>query len=186
VEKQKIEKILESARYIASARNIQGQSYIVIQNEMERFRALLYSVANRRQSGGMKDMPSNESLKMLEEQIKKIPAKDESLTYQAPVAIAILKDSYTNIRGIEDYVTATGFEVGLASANMELISNSMGLGVCYVGIAQMVADRSNVVREFLGIREDQKLVMLLVLGYPSEQLKYLRTAPRLKMSTLWK
>ncbi|WP_315675892.1 nitroreductase family protein [Clostridium sp. 19966] len=115
-----------------------------------------------------------------------MPAKDESLTFQAPVAIAILKDSYTELRGYEDYVTTAGFEAGLAVANMELLSNSMGMGICCVGVAQMIADKSNDVREFLGIKNDQKLMMLLVLGYPDEQLKYVRTAPRLDEKILWK
>lgn len=181
IEKEKLAKILESAHNIETARNNQGQSYVVIQNDMKCFRALLYAAANSRHP-----IPNEADLKKLEEQIRNIPAKDESLTYQAPVAIAILKDSFTQLRVNEDYMTAAGFEAGLATANMELSANSMGMGVCCAGMAQMIADKSSDIREFLGIRNDQKLMMLLVLGYPDEQLKYLRTTPRLDQKIRWK
>jgi nitroreductase len=71
----------------------------------------------------------------------------------------------------------------LASANMELMAEALGLGVVYVGYFTNIAAHSEEIKRMLGLNESQKIVTCLALGYPA--VKYQRTVPRKKPVIRW-
>jgi nitroreductase len=76
---------------------------------------------------------------------------------EAPVAILILED--------ERAVSAGGVNIGICGQNMNLAAHSLGLGVCWVGMATAV-NFIPPLTEKLGIKPPWKLMTALVMGYP--------------------
>ena len=72
----------------------------------------------------------------------------------------------------------------LASSYMEIMAESMGLGVLYSGFFRACADISGELQALLNLPEGHKVVTCMVIGYPS--VKYRRIVPRkeLKIKTL--
>ena len=68
----------------------------------------------------------------------------------------------------------------LAASNMELMAQAQGLGVLYSGFFTLAANHSPAVRRELGLRRNDKVVTVLVVGYPA--VAYQRTAQREKVS----
>lgn len=62
------------------------------------------------------------------------------------------------------------------AAYAELMAASLGLGCLYSGYFAACVAASEGIRNVLGIREGERLVRCLVLGYPD--IRFLRTAPR--------
>ena len=59
---------------------------------------------------------------------------------------------------------------------MELMAESMGLGVLYSGFFRACADVSEELRKLLDLPEGHKVVTCMVIGYPA--VKYQRIVPR--------
>jgi hypothetical protein len=51
--------------------------------------------------------------------------------------------------------------VGLAAANMEHVANTLGLGLFYAGSATGISINDFRIKEFLGIRKNQRLMHLI-------------------------
>jgi len=67
-------------------------------------------------------------------------------------------------------------DAALAASSMELMAQSLGLGVFYSGFFSMITRVSGKLRKQLGIRRGEKAVTTLVLGYPA--VRYQRTVQR--------
>ncbi|NTV91531.1 MAG: nitroreductase, partial [Clostridiales bacterium] len=72
----------------------------------------------------------------------------------------------------------------LASSNMELMAEALGLGVLYVGYFTAGANQSREIIKLLDLKNEDKVVTCLALGYPS--VKYLRTVPRKTPVIRWR
>jgi hypothetical protein len=64
----------------------------------------------------------------------------------------------------------------LAASSMELMAQSLELGVFYSGFFTMITRLSPKMRKRLGIHAGERAVTTLVLGYPA--VRYRRTAQR--------
>ena len=71
----------------------------------------------------------------------------------------------------------------IASANMELAANGMGLGMLYVGFFVRLINRDPSLREYLGLSEGDHVATALGFGYPD--VKYYRTVPRRPAKVHW-
>lgn len=72
----------------------------------------------------------------------------------------------------------------LASANMETMAESMGLGVLYVGLFVRTSKISRNIQKKLGMKGKEKLVTAMAVGYSA--VKYARTVPRRPAQVEWK
>ena len=68
-------------------------------------------------------------------------------------------------------------DTGLASAYVELMANSLGLGVLYSGFFRVIYKLNPSIRKLIPIRRGYKLSHCMVIGYP--KVKYQRIPPRL-------
>jgi len=75
-------------------------------------------------------------------------------------------------------------DAGLASAYMEIMAESLGLGVLYSGFFVMCSRLSRKLRRLIRLPRRHKVVTCMVIGYPA--VKYQRIVPRkpLKSKTL--
>lgn len=180
VEVEKIKKIIDVGRFTPTANNNQPLSFIVVQNRMEELTKitmdLLYDYVNEYETY-MNDPVLNQNIKYINrwkimyDEYKK--GKD-LLFYNAPIMIIILHD-----RRKSPYTLIDG---GLAATNMELMANSLKLGVCHSGFFTFAAENQNI-RDFLYLPSNKYVVTSLLIGYPD--IKYLRTVPRKKPEIQW-
>lgn len=177
VETEKIEKIIEAGRFTQTARNNQDVSYIVIRKDIDKLRLLvmerLYHIGqNILENLTPETMPHKRYAKMwvdVYEAYQKDSNIEDKIYFHAPALILVV--SPTPING------------GLASTNMELMTNALGLGTFYSGFTVRAAQGNDKIREFLGLKEEEQIITCMAIGYP--KVKYLRTVPRNSAKVTW-
>lgn len=177
VETEKIEKIIEAGRFTQTARNNQDVSYLVIRKEIDKLRLLVMESLYHMGRHILENLtPENMSHKRyakmwvdVYEAYQKDSNIEDIIYYQAPALILVL--SPTPING------------GLASTNMELMTNALGLGTFYSGFTVRAAQNNQKIREFLGLKEEEQIITCMAIGYP--KVNYLRTVPRNDAKVTW-
>lgn len=147
-----IRQIIEAGRYTPTGTNKQGVSYAVLQKNIADYEA-----------------PSVQLFRRLKRVIDVVYAGlraieiDDHFLFKHANAVIVIK-------------SADAVDGALAASSMEMMAQSLGLGVFYSGFFSMITRFSGKLRRRLGIRPGEKAVTTLVLGYPAVQ--YLRTAQR--------
>ena len=85
-------------------------------------------------------------------------SRQRDLILSAPVCIAVLLDRE---RGYDRDKDMQG--IGACAENMCLAAHALGLGACWIGGISAVREEAG---EVLGLREDEELVLLLLIGHP--------------------
>lgn len=176
VEKEKIEKIIEAGRFTQTAKNDQDVSYIVVDKNLKKLKELTYKSLKEKGEYLLNNLtPETEHLKRyalmwskMYENYKLDPVNNDKLFFNAPVLII---------------VTSTNpLDGGLASSNMELMTDSLGLGTFFSGFFQTAAKDNKEILDFLKIK-DTNIASCMVIGYPN--VKYQRTTPRKEANIYW-
>ena len=102
--------------------------------------------------------------------LKQILMKNDKLFFNAPAVIVVTANSEVN--------------GALASSNMELMTNALGLGTFFSGFFVIAAQDNKKIMDLLGVKEGKKIVTCMVIGYPD--VKYFRTVPRKEADISWK
>ncbi|AGK99008.1 nitroreductase family protein [Clostridium pasteurianum] len=177
VEEEKIAKIIEAGRFTETGSNMQDPSYIVVREGLEQLKDLTfeslksmgeYVLNNHTPETRLYRRYAKMWLKMYEE-YKENP-KNDKIFFNAPVVIVITASSQVN--------------GALASSNMELMVNALGLGTFFSGFFVRAAQESKEIKDFLGVKRRKEIVTCMILGYPD--VKYLRTVPRKEADVSWK
>ena len=94
--------------------------------------------------------------------------------YRAPVLVIIHADLSITDFPLENSTVAT--------YQMMLMAQSLGLGTCWVSSFYLNANKSLAIREILAIPPDNKILMAFVLGYPAIPFRRLvdRNEPKVK------
>ena len=175
IEAKLIEQIIEAGRYTPTASNRQEHTFIVVEKEMQPFRALVMkNLANE----GRAMLASDETpLRMkgyaqrwidAEKAFIKDPSLTDMLFFDAPVVILIAGDHPV--------------DTGLAASNMELVACAQELGVLYSGFITRGAVGEEV-KALVGIPAEKEVLMSMLFGYPD--VWYQRTAPRKPADIVW-
>ena len=162
VEAEKLQKILEAGRYSPTGGNFQNVSFTILGSRQSEAEAIC---VNLFRDGQQLDAGPAAFLKQID-----VPVTDDFFFKGAPLVIVV--------SGGDDVNPA------LASSYMEIMAESMGLGVLYSGFFRACADISGELQALLNLPEGHKVVTCMVIGYPS--VKYRRIVPRkeLKVKTL--
>ena len=147
-----IRQIIEAGRYTPTGTNKQGVSYAVLQQgipEVEAQAIRLFRKLKR-------------VVDIVYSGLREIEIDDHFLFKNAKAVIVIK--------------SADAVDAALAASSMELMAQSLGLGVFYSGFFTMVTRFSAKLRKRLGLRRGEKAVTTLVLGFPA--VRYLRTVQR--------
>lgn len=160
VEEEKIQKILEAGRYSPTGGNSQNVSYTILGSRQAEAEALCVDLFRKGTS-----LPRR--LKSVSERFN---IQDNFFFKGAPLVIVVSSRSTV--------------DAGLASSYMELMAESLGLGVLYSGFFVMCTRLSRKLRRLLSLPKGHKAVTCMVIGYPA--VKYQRIVPRkpLKSKTL--
>lgn len=144
--------IVEAGRLTPTGGNTQDVSFLVLENDLDRFEQPAVRLFRRM-------LPL---MKLVNPVARRTVIDDHFFFKQAPAAIIIVAPDPVN--------------GALAAANMELMAEALGLGVLYSGFFSMAVNRSRQLRNMLGLNRGEKAVLTLVLGYSS--VRYPRTAPK--------
>ena len=94
--------------------------------------------------------------------VRNLQITDDFLFKGAPLVIVVSSKSEVN--------------AGLASSYMELMAESLGLGVLYSGFFVICAKLNAKIKGLLALPKGDRVVSCMVIGYPN--VKYQRIVPR--------
>ena len=152
VPQELIRQIIEAGRYTPTGTNKQGVSYAVLQTNIADYEAV--GVRLFRKLKRVVDVVYS-GLRGIE--------IDDHFLFKNAKAVIVIKG-------------ADAVDASLAASSMELMAQSMGLGVFYSGFFSMITRFSGKLKKRLGVRRGEKVITTLVLGYPA--VRYPRTAQR--------
>ncbi|MGM0603851.1 MAG: nitroreductase family protein, partial [Bacillota bacterium] len=178
VEKEKLKKIIDAARFTPTAGNRQDTSFTVLIDNLDKYRNLTYQSLNRKAEKVLSNSNGESKihrkyalmLKRMCRDYKKNPESSDNLFFNAPAVIAVSAESPVN--------------AALASGNMELMANALNLGVVFSGFSVTAAEDNQEIKDFLNLKENKELVTVMIIGYPD--VEYQRTVPRKKADVEWK
>jgi len=175
VEPAQLHRILEAARFTATAGNRQELSFVVVEREMEAFRAL---IIKQLEEISPELLAAEDTIPVLRnyatrwlaiaEKYRNNPQEKDAIFFGAPTVILI--------------TGATNIDAGMAVSNMELMAHANGLGALLSGFITRGAASAEV-KELLGIPSDEKVLMAMLVGHPD--VKYRRSVPRKPTKVTW-
>ena len=177
VEDEKIKKIIDAGRFTQTSTNSQDVSYIVVKDKKEELRELVLEGLNDLGNSILSNLNDENKkfegyakswIKMYQKH-KENPNQKDRIFFDAPVVILVV--SKTPVNG------------ALASTNMELMTNTLGLGTFYSGFLVRASQANNNINAFLGLDNSNSIITALVVGYPD--VKYQRTVPRKDAQIAW-
>lgn len=157
VEPEKVGMILEAGRYCPTATNSQDVCYTILGSRQKEIEAACVDLARKgiRVAGKVVDLAKNMEI------------DDQFFFKGAPLVIVVSGKSRGN--------------ANLASSYMELMAESLGLGVLYSGFFVAASGLSVKVKKLLDLPAGQKVVTCMVIGYPA--VKYRRIPGRKPLNT---
>ena len=164
-----MEQILQAGRHTATAKNRQACRFIVIQEELDQFKDLLWDQVPEMVEKMKTEMPHYAALFKFMHRRRSRHPEDDGLFFNTPACIMIAADN--------------ALDGGLAAANIENMAVAKGLGVLYSGYLTRIIKACPELEEWLGI-PDTPLVCCMLIGYPA--VSYKRTAPRKKADIVWR
>lgn len=158
VEQEKIQKILEAGRYSPTGGNSQNVSYIILGSKQKEAEALCVDLFRKGTSLPRRFASLSERFKIT----------DDFFFKGAPLVILVTSKSDVN--------------AGLASSYMEIMAESLGLGVLYSGFFVACTRLSRKLRRLIRIPKGHKVITCMVIGYPV--VKYHRIVPRKPLQSI--
>lgn len=169
LEAEKILALIEAGQHSPTAGNRQNNQYMVIKDKLKQIKEIaiktLYDMALDKDL----DLKGSESyrqawIRLYEDYTSN---KKDGLFFDAPVVLALVgnkSDGFARVNG------------SLASARMELLAYSLGLGACYIGFFQIAMAYNPELKKLLDLKEEEDFILCYALGYPD--VSYKRTVPR--------
>lgn len=152
IEEEKINKILEAGRYSPTGGNSQNVSYTILGSKQAEAEEICVNLFRKGKKIGSPFVSF----------LKRIEIDDNFFFKGAPLVIVV--SSKSNVDG------------GLASSYMELMAESLGLGVLYSGFFVMCTKLSRKLKKLIEIEKGHNVVSCMIIGYPN--VKYQRIVPR--------
>ncbi len=152
VTSEDIKKIIKAGQYSPTARNRQTVSYVVLKHNRKEYErvALAMFLKVKRVVG------------VFTSKLDFLDLHEDFLFKKAPVVIVI--KATNDVDGT------------IAASSMEIMAQSLGLGVFYSGMFATAAKMSPKLKKMLRVGKKEKVVTALVIGHPA--VKYKRTAPK--------
>jgi len=152
VEQEKIGKILEAGRYSPTGGNAQNVAFTILGSRQKEAEAICVNLFRTGRKLGSEFVPF----------LKRVEITDNFFFKGAPLVIVVSSKSNVN--------------AGLASAYMEIMAESLGLGVLYSGFFVVCAKISGKLRKLIQLPKGHKIVSCIIIGHPA--VKYQRIVPR--------
>ncbi len=192
VEKAKLKMLIEAGRYAPTGSNRQACEYLVASGRKALDRVCTLAIRNLQEQGKelqkvideysrkKKPLPaelaSRQTLPRVWERIaEKWKEGADQLLHQAPALIIIHMN--------QGLATTPEIDAGIASTQMVLLAETLGLGTCYIAFLIRAIENSNELKKFLAIPEDSKALVAFTVGYPD--VEFLRLVARNPAKVNW-
>lgn len=152
IEQEKIDMILEAGRYCPTGGNSQHVAYTILDSKKEAIEKECVKIFRTGVKVGSK----------LAKFLEKMNIDDNFFFKKAPLVIVVSG---------KDEVNAS-----LASSYMELMAESLGLGVLYSGFFVSCTKINPKIKKMLNLKKGYKPVTCMIFGYPN--VEYKRIVPR--------
>lgn len=152
IEKEKIRMILEAGRYCQTAKNVQGINFTILDSKKELIESICVKMFRRAISVG----------KIFSKSLKNYNIDDNFFFKKAPTVIIVSGRENMN--------------KGLATSYMELMAESLGLGVLVSGFTETCIRLNPRLKRMINLPKGHKIYSVMVIGYPD--VKYQRIVPR--------
>ena len=161
-----INKMIDAARYVATANNSQKLHFIVIKDKMDEFKQMCYA--------SFKQM--NERMAAQGQAVMQLSKKyhKDRIFWGASCLVLV---------ATEHSQESSVWESGMASQAMEFVGNTEGLLMLYSGCICNLIRADEKIKDWLGIN-GLYLRTALLMGYPA--IEYYRDVPRKKAQIIWK
>lgn len=152
VEQEKLDQIIEVARYAPSGGNNQSSHFIVVKNGQ-----FLEELAQMAQTEFSKMEVEENMYKSLKSSIMQSKKGNYIFHYNAPVLIVVCnKKGYGNAMA----------DSACAMENMLVMANALDLGSCYINQLTWLSEHE-VIRNKLDLCEDEMICGAVAIGYPN-------------------
>lgn len=170
IEKEKLEMMMQAARYTATAVNRQSGRFVLVQDELDTFKDMIWNqIAKTVESG---KLPETLAPTLLDSYKGFLALKAQGTDFLFRNAPAVL------------FVAAqTPVDAALAAQNIELMAVAQDLGALYNGFLNYTINLAPELKQWLGLEEKECYVCML-LGYPA--VTYTSTAPRKPADVVWR
>ena len=165
VEKEKIQRLIEVARYAPTAGNGQPVEWIVIRDRELLRRIGSLTVDWIREL--IKNPQAVAAAPYLPAAVAAWDAGNDSVLRGAPALVTAIAPAYAGL-GFVDLILALSY--------LDVFAQTMGLGTCWAGLAAGAMANSPAVREAMGVPEGYAHYYPLMLGYPA--VRYYRVPER--------
>jgi nitroreductase/NAD-dependent dihydropyrimidine dehydrogenase PreA subunit len=173
IEKEKIQRLIDIARYAPTARNAQLLEWVVITDKAE-LRALAKLGVDWVRYDLEKD-PEHPRASYFPLIVAAWDAGNDMMLRDAP-ALIIASAPKESAFGLVD--------VSLALSYLELMAPTLGLGTCWAGLLEGALLHWPPAREALGLADDRPYHYPMMLGYPVSH--YLRLPQRRRPKITWR
>ena len=167
LEQEVIAQVLEAGRYTPTAVNRQDVRYIVVQQELEEMKKLVWE-GFRKVAASAEGTPMAAKLQRVCQRYDENPEMDP-LFFQAPALVVVT--AHSKLSG------------SLAAGAVEMMAHAQGLGVLVSGFIEGAINTNPKAKEFLGIY-GKEICCCMLMGYPA--VAFQRTAPRKKVAVSWR
>jgi nitroreductase/NAD-dependent dihydropyrimidine dehydrogenase PreA subunit len=187
VAREKIEKIIQAGRFAPTGGNRQNLEYVVISapEKITEVRDMTMEILKDQADGVTQLIAGKHTAErsILREQYCKTwqdlyrLSKEgvDKLFYHAPV---IIVSHFAALGEASEFVDA-----GLASMQMVLMAEALGLGTCFIGFLAMAAENSPALKAAMGIPVDHLIPVTFTVGYPG--IKFERLVSRRLARVTW-
>jgi nitroreductase len=175
IEKEKLERIVQAGRFAPTGGNVQPVHFIVVhtKTEFDRIRDLTIDVlvdqtrkiedAVRRHEETGEPLSAvyqfrKKHITRFKEMPRLLKQGVDRLFFGASALVACHVDPTKS--------TASGIDASLAAMQMVLMSETLGLGSCFIGAFVYAVDESPELKKILGIPDAHRATIAFVLGYP--------------------
>ena len=172
VEKEKLQRLIEIARYAPSGGNLQLVEWMVF-TDVERIKEIAGLTVE-----WLRKLVANSPQTVPPYLPLMIGAWDmgyNSVTWSAPAVI---------VASAPKEATTGMVDVSLALCYLDLAAQSLGLGTCWAGVVEGALQGSAEVRKFVGVPEGHPYHYAMMVGYPKP--KYSRLPERKAPKIPWK
>lgn len=174
--KETIEQLLQAGRYAPTGANRQKLRYLVLEERLPEIRDCVLRTLNdvAQDAGKYPQMrPLLSYQKKWESMYREFQEQGKDRLFHGAACVIL-----TICQRPEE---CTGeLDAGLASAYMELMAHTMGLGCCFIGFLTMAIKADPGIRDILGLKPDEHVISALAVGVPD--VRYHRTVNRKKCS----
>ena len=169
IPREKLDFILEAGRFSPTASNKQENRFVLLTEKIDLIRTMaLKSIVQLGQEMEGRDPTSLYYKKAWQAMYDNYIEKGlDELFFKAPHVLLIIGNKDSNYREIDG---------SIAASRMEIMANSLGLGVCYIGFFKEALKNSPDLKEAIGLREEEDLILTMVIGYPN--IEYKRSVDR--------